>query len=354
VLADADRLGREQGMLAVVAEAKVAHAYIVLHADVEATQGDVERELDEAARLFEQAGDEGGLARALTFAGRLPFWRGEAALGLERLALAASHARAAGDRAQELDALASMLIVMVHGATPIATALQHADALERLTTGSSRADFTILAHRAELELALGHHDRAQELVQAAAQVAAELDLTVLRHVALARARGGLLLHRGDPVTAQHVLQEACDFLLGIGDMGHLVSILPYLADALFELGRIETIAAPLDLAADAVIPEDMDGQVGVRRARAKLHAARGEFDAAERVIREALALIEPTEFLSLHCEVLSDAAEIAVMAGRGADAVTALESALALHERRGATGFAEETRARLATVGENR
>jgi hypothetical protein len=77
-------------------------------------------------------------------------------------------------------------------------------------------------------------------------------------------------------------------------------------------------------------------------------------DAAERVIREALALIEPTEFLSLHCEVLSDAAEIAVMAGRGTDAVTALESALALHERRGATGFAEETRARLATVGENR
>jgi len=87
----------------------------------------------------------------------------------------------------------------------------------------------------------------------------------------------------------------------------------------------------------------------MRRARAKLHASRGELDHAERVAREALELVERTDFVPLHCEVLSDLADLLLLSGRAAEAATALETALALHERKGATGLAQQTRDRLAT-----
>ena len=59
---------------------------------------------------FEEFGDEAGLARALGLAGQLRMWAGEAAAAIEDLERAAQHARAAGDRLQEIESLHYVLI----------------------------------------------------------------------------------------------------------------------------------------------------------------------------------------------------------------------------------------------------
>jgi class 3 adenylate cyclase/tetratricopeptide (TPR) repeat protein len=348
VLTEAMELGDEHDLHGVQAQAIVALAFVALHTRAGMTQADAAAEFEKAMRLFELAGDQRGLAHAMTEAGRLPFWRGEAALSVERLELAAAQARAAGDRAQELDAQAAMLSAMVDGLTPIDTALARIDEIARLTTGASRVDVTLLRCRAELELALGRRESAIEFADAAAQLAQDLGLALALHTGIARVRGRLASEAGDLPTAERLLRNAADALDDMGDVGHLVSMLPYLADALYELGRIEEIADTIDRATPTVIDDDLDGRVGMRRARAKLHASRSDLDQAERVIREALELVERTDFLPLHCEVLSDLADLLLLLERPAEAIATLETALALHERKGATGYAERTRVRLA------
>jgi tetratricopeptide (TPR) repeat protein len=170
------------------------------------------------------------------------------------------------------------------------------------------------------------------------------------HTGIAKLRGEIEFAAGDARAAEQVLRPACEALDRMGDMGHLVSILPYLADALYELGRIEEIAPQIAAAAESVIDEDMDGQVGLRRARAKLHASRGDLDEAERVAREALAFVERTDYLPLHCAVLRDLARILLLSGRQSEAAAALETALALHERKGSTGHIQRVRAQLVTL----
>jgi hypothetical protein len=48
--------------------------------------------------------------------------------------------------------------------------------------------------------------------------------------------------------------------------------------------------------------------------------------------------------------VLSDFADLLLLSGQPGPAREALETALALHERKGAIGFAEHTRARLENL----
>ena len=60
--------------------------------------------------VFQEFDDEAGLARALGLAGQLRMWAGEAAAAIEDLERAAQHARAAGDRLQEIESLHYVLI----------------------------------------------------------------------------------------------------------------------------------------------------------------------------------------------------------------------------------------------------
>ena len=350
VLAESRQLGGELGLPAVVAEALVAQAFVDLHTQAETTHGYVEGELEKAMRLFEQAGDKRGLAHAMTEAGRLPYWRGQTATAVERLEIAAAHARAAGDRAQELAAVGASLLAMVDGATPLATASARAVEMETLTTGAGRGDVILLRCRGDIALSRGDHAAAADLAEAARQLAEDLGLTLIVHSGIARLRGLLAMATDGPAAAEQVLRPACEALVEIGDVGHLVSTLPYLADALYALGRIDEIAAQIDAAAAAVVEEDLDAQVGMRRARAKLAAGRGDLDEAVRLLHEALAFAERTDFLPLHCHVLHDLTDLLLLSDRRAEAAAAVEAELALHELKGATGFAASARARLAAL----
>jgi tetratricopeptide (TPR) repeat protein len=353
-LGEARELADALGLPGVAAEAILGQAFVDLHTRAGTTQAHAAAALDQAMRLFEAAGNQRGLARAMTEAGRLPYWRGETEVAVERFELAAAHAREAGDTAQELVTLGAMLAAMVDGATPVATALARVEEMARLTTGATRADLNVLRTRAELELMLGHDEAAAGYADAAAELAQDLGLTLGLHTGIARVRGRTALVLGDTSAAESVYRAACTALEGMGDIGHLVSMLPMLADPLYELGRIEEVADDIDRLMDLVVPEDLDGLVGMRRARAKLLASRGDLGEAERVMREALDYADGTDFLPLRCDVLGDLAELLVLSGQPRQASSALETALDLHEKKGAIGYAERTRAKLAGLSRGR
>ncbi|HEX5468801.1 MAG TPA: hypothetical protein VFW80_07115, partial [Gaiellaceae bacterium] len=344
VLDEANDRGRTTGDPRVVADAAVELCFLSLHSSNDVTHAQMEAALAEAAGAFEETGDEAGLARALALAGRLPFWRGDmlAAIGQEERA--AAHARAAGSRAQELEALSTVLSAMLDGPPTVAAILERVEEVGTLTSGSSGADVLLRRVRADVELMLGDIPAARAFAADAKTLAEELGLKMILAIGIARTIGQIELLAGDPKAAEREIAPSCEFLEAAEDWGHFVSLLPYLMDALFPQGRAEELAAKLDHAEKYVIEEDLDGQVGLRRARAKLLTARGDLAGAETLAREAVERCEGKTNVLLQAGALAHLADILQQIGRPADAAAARARAIDMYERKGCIAFAERLR----------
>src|SRR5262249_46938853 len=89
-----------RGENVVAADANVALWFVRLHTDPDSTHERVQRELDEAVRVFEEEGDEARLASALAVSGTVLYWAGRSAEAEIRLERALHYARRAHDRLQ--------------------------------------------------------------------------------------------------------------------------------------------------------------------------------------------------------------------------------------------------------------
>jgi tetratricopeptide (TPR) repeat protein len=175
-------------------------------------------------------------------------------------------------------------------------------------------------------------------------------LTVVSASGIARTIAEIELFAGDFAAAERELAPACDLLEKTDDWGHLTSLVPYLMDALYPLGRAEEIATRLDEVEDHMLQDDHDAHVGLRRARAKLKAARGDLAGAADLAREAVSRGEGKTYLMVHGRALENLAEILEQDRREAEAAEALDQAIELYERKGCTGLAEAARARVARL----
>ena len=79
-------------------------------------------------------------------------------------------------------------------------------------------------------------------------------------------------------------------------------------------------------------------------------ARRGDFAEAERLAREAVAIMLPTDFLDTKGHTYVALADVLVAAGRADDAAQALAEAAALFERKGDVVSAARTHDRLAAL----
>ena len=85
---------------------------------------------------------------------------------------------------------------------------------------------------------------------------------------------------------------------------------------------------------------------------AKIRARRGELDVAERLAREAVALVDETDLLNTQGDTLADLSEVLSLAGRPDEAAAVLEQAADRFEQKGNLVSLEHARrlaARLAT-----
>jgi tetratricopeptide (TPR) repeat protein len=84
--------------------------------------------------------------------------------------------------------------------------------------------------------------------------------------------------------------------------------------------------------------------------KAKLLAARGEYEQAERLAREAVDLFAETDDLLQQSQVQMALAEVLQAAGRSDEAIPVVQSALDVSERKGNVVTARKARARLTEL----
>jgi ATP/maltotriose-dependent transcriptional regulator MalT len=151
--------------------------------------------------------------------------------------------------------------------------------------------------------------------------------------------------RRDPAGAERELRGGYEVLERMGETGFLSTVAAFLAEALYQQGRGEEAEA-MTVASETLAPsDDLASQAIWRTVRAKLLAGRGKFDQADVLSREAVEMLDPTDWLFEKGLTQLAHAEVHLMAHRDDQAVTMLLRARETFELKGATLWAATVRA---------
>jgi tetratricopeptide (TPR) repeat protein len=302
---------------------------------------------DRAIRVFEALSDDRGLAHAWGLAVIVSKGRGHYDEAATQSARALAHARRTGDEREELIRLDYLLQWMYYGSAHVSEVRRQIERFLARVGEFSAPGFNALLTLAGLCAMEGAADESRRLFQRAKAVGEEMRLDwAPERTARVAGEVGLLL--GDAEFAERELREGYEFLEAIGERGRRSSVAADLADALYRLDRKAEAEHFADLSLELTSKEDIAPQVIARAVKAKLLAAQGDYDAADRLAREAVGLSEDTDDLVMRAYVLMALAEVLSLGGRDADAIPVLRQAVEVSERKGNVVTAQEARARLA------
>ena len=308
---------------------------------------EVGHDAERAVAALTELGDDAGLGRAWLLLGEVHNVRGRMAAMAQAAERAMDHARRAGDHARVDLAIGRLGIALPFGPMPVEEAIGRARELLEQTRGRRRWEAWTLRALARLEARRGRFAEARALLAEAMGAVEELGLRFSVGL-FALTAGEIEALAGEPAAAEPQLRRCYELTKRLGDRQY-VAVAPNLAEVLHQLGRDEE-ALRFTEEAEAAAFLDVPEQFLWRKARAKVLAARGDGEQAERLAREAVELAERTDHLEEHADALMTLAEVLRRAGRAADAEPALQEALRLCERKGSTVLAERARAALSAA----
>jgi class 3 adenylate cyclase/tetratricopeptide (TPR) repeat protein len=348
--ADARQAPREQAAIAEQAAERASQAgdqvgealALVVAAEARVFAGDIAvDELEQLARAalppLEQAEDHVGLARVWSALGAgVANVRGQ----FEERALAAEqalrHRRLTGQG--QHPSLAGLPFALVFGPRPADEALQALDSVFPANPVPSD-----LLARATLLAMLGRFDEAYTLALPAGKRARELSAGPGADDRLA----DIASLAGDHATAAGHLRRLCDTFERWDSRGPLSTYAPLLGRSLCALGRYDEAEPLAQLGRELGGEHDFASQMLWRQVQARVYAYRAQHGEAERLVREAVAIAEGTDALSLQGDALCDLADVLAAAGRGDEAAAALEQAVERYERKKNLAMVAQVRPKL-------
>src|SRR6185437_8672873 len=162
--------------------------------------------------------------------------------------------------------------------------------------------------------------------------------------------GRIELREADPIAAERELRAGVELMLDMGDRSRAASLVPLLADALTDQGRIDEAEHFLDMAREAAPEDDANAEAFRRIAEARVLVRRGADAEAVRLAEEGIAMARRTQELLTLTDLLFYQAEILQMAGRRDAAAAALREAADAAARKGGTVDERRAKERLAAL----
>jgi len=306
---------------------------------------DVVSDAEDAIAVFEELGDDPGLARAWSLLANASGLSGQAAKSAGAAERAAEHARRAGSHREEAWAVELLAWTVHYGPTPTAEWTRLWNRLLGEVRGNRDAEGCAVLQLAFCQAMHGTFSEARKEIALTETTARDLGLRFVsgwNSVCFA----SIEMLADDPVAAERHLRAAYEAAGETGDALLAAYASVDLARVLFEQGRYEEAVQLAELF-DGALP-DMSVQVKWQGVRAKLAARRGELERAEALAREAVSLAEQTDYLVFRAVAFLDLAEVLRLAGRLNEAEGALREALRLHEQKGNVVAAAKARASLA------
>ncbi|HMJ33792.1 MAG TPA: adenylate/guanylate cyclase domain-containing protein [Baekduia sp.] len=332
VLDEAVVLAAARGQRGIAWRARVGRAELDLWqaALVEDVIGVAEQAVEELASL----GDETGLGRAWHVLATCRFQRGSAAQADPAWREAARHARAAGDRRLESEALTWLMISAWIGAPPAREGIRRCEGVMREHPDDRRLQAFGIIEQAPMRAMGGDVPQARALLARGRAMAAEMGMTLAAAGASQEAFVVEML-AGVPERAEADLRDACATLERMGEGSFLVTRLGALAEAVYRQGRYDEAGEIALRARDLSPADDVDAQMRWRAVDAKVRARAGDLDHAEVLMRQTLELSGATDDIHLRAYLNVDLAEILELMGRARDARDTLCCARELFRSKG-------------------
>jgi class 3 adenylate cyclase len=231
-----------------------------------------------------------------------------------------------------------------HGPVPAGEALERIEAMSLEEDMSSRA---LLAIGSPLLAMQGRFDEARSRQDAGTAFFRERGMRMLIG-SQALSIGMIADLAGDLEAAAEAQREGIAILQSMEETGVLSTLAAQRALVLHRLGRRDEAKTAIALAKETGAPNDIATQAGWRIPAAMMAADDGRQDEADTLIREAVELVEPTDFLELRGQVQEGLAHIEACSGRIDEWRPALERALREHEQKGNLPWAQRVREAIA------
>src|SRR5439155_17009660 len=161
----------------------------------------------------------------------------------------------------------------------------------------------------------GEGDEARRRIQAGIEYIDERGL-VRQRGNFAPVKAAVELFAGDLEASQHAYAEGIAIWEAMGATSYVSTLAAERATVLYRLDRIDEMNEAIRLAQETGSPTDIATQGVWRIASAQRAADEGRLAEAERLIGEAIALVEPTDFLELRGRVFEAQAHVEARAGR--------------------------------------
>ena len=286
--------------------------------DPESWRDEAAATITEAMAVFQEAGDDAGLAKAW----RLLAWSHGVAchfgLAAEASEKARAHATLAGDVRQQTRSSVACAAGALFGPTPVPEAIERCSLMAEGVSGDRQSEAILLALLASLLAMYGSFERAREHAGQSRAMLEELGLDVeLASIAIEAWRVEMLA--GEALTAEHELRRAYELLTGMGEKYLLSTVSGLLGQTVYDLGRLDEAEDLGRQSRDLSSDDDVGNQALWRCLLAKVLARQGKPDQAEAYVREALEILAPTDHVLLKYGALLDTAEVLRLAGRDAE-----------------------------------
>ena len=346
VLVEAATAAAAAGDQRLEAHALVQHAFLRLFTAPEITAPELLGVAQRAISIFEECGDQLGLARAWRLTAQALYLARQAGASADASEHALEHARRVGDVLELREIVEWLCVALMLGPTPAREAALRCESLLADIQREPILEPTVLSVLANVEAMQGHDEKARTLLATWRAAVGELGDSIW----LSAINFGFVTLADDPVAAERELRPGYDALRRIGEKSHFSSVTGSLARAVCAQGRYEE-ADRLSESEQAARPNDVHSHILWRTVRARVLAHNGDLEAAEALAREAVAFAAESDFLDSHGDALTDLAEVLVSSERRGEAATALEQAVRLYDLKGNTISVARTRARLKKLG---
>jgi len=207
---------------------------------------------------------------------------------------------------------------------------QSASIVARAQALASAGDFAI--YREDYDEAQRQLEEARPLYEEAG-VASSLGRVLYRLAVVA-------WYQGDLDGAERLSRDSIRTLAPLEDRGTLCEAQRWLAEVLLAKGKVDEAERYAEAALDTVGPQDMSSRASTRSTLARVRNAQGRSADAEKLLREAVDIIDETEYCAFGTETLQTLAQLLRDGGREDEAET--------FERRLEGGRAASSAARIA------
>jgi DNA-binding SARP family transcriptional activator len=313
------------------------------------------RHAERALRVFVELDDPAGASRASQHiaASLLALGRGRSAEVHAEKALA--FAGTSGVHQEQIRARWTLGVALLDGPSPVPTAIARCERL--LADAPDTVGGTVLrrVHLRDsfdvgakttlgvLRAMNGDFCTARELVGAARGI-----IEGMAHprplIGIARRAGGIEVLAGDLARGETLYRDALAIARELGELSSVAFLARSLAETLCLQGRVDDAAREL-----VAVPDPGEGDL-VERARwlatsARVLTLQDRVTEAERLAREATALVARTDLLNLRGDVTRALADVLWSHGRVDEATAALREAVRLYEQKGNVAAVAHARA---------